>query len=144
MPDIGVLKDPLCAVNGTQELIAFFIHDIDSINWFLKRVSCAALGVLWAGPGNIFKLDEVLRQYEGVVQNKPHTLLLIIFLRSEHALHSMKLFGVDRGVSPDLRRAVAWVEIWEVRIRNTLREENFANKELTRGDLDQTLAEREF
>jgi len=51
---------------------------------------------------DIVEFNKVFRQDEGVVEDEPKSLLLVIFLCPENAGHVIVHFGVDLGVAPDL------------------------------------------
>ena len=76
-----------------------------------------------------------------MIEYEPHSLFRIALFGSENTLHASVLLLINRRCFPDGRWRLVRVEVRKVTIVSAFLQEYFADKELTRWDLNQASLE---
>jgi len=93
VPNVSVLEHSLHLVDALEQLVAFAV-ELGDVGESL-RFGGDALAV------HVIKLNQVLREDEGVIEDEPQPLLLIVLLCPENAGDVRVHLGVDRSIPPD-------------------------------------------
>lgn len=131
IPDVRVFQHFLRLSDAFEEDVALLVEPLHILH-LLHLVLINLVAIC-----DIVEFDEVLWEDEGVVEDEPQPLLLVILLRSEDAGHVIVHLGVDLGVAPDFGGRVARIEVRVVRILYTLRKEHLADEQLARRNLQE-------